>query len=767
VCLAGGLSQAQQTKNPPPVDSGAVIRTETKLVLVDAGVTDKKGYVHDLEAKNFRVWEDNKEQSVKSFSFEGDPASPSSGQRRYLVLFFDNSSMNPADQPRARQAAAKFIDANAGPNRLMAIVNFGGTLKIAQNFTQDAERLKNVVNGVKISSVASNDDGSGTLSGAEADFAARSSIMALRGLAKNLSSIPGRKVLILLTAGFPVNQEQLSEVTATIDACNKANVAIYPIDVRGVIATPLAALPFVDRSTPFAALKPVSFIPGSMAFFAAPQRGGGTGGAGGGAPAGGGGGTGGGGGRGGAGGGAGPVGGGAGAGGATPGGGGGGRGGSIGAGPSPIGGNPGGRGGPVTGGGAPPPIGGGRSGMPIAPFPSGTNPYNQFRELIPKFSDSGTVNQSVMYMLAEGTGGFVILNSNDLLAGMQKIGKELNEYYILGYTPPDSKEGSCHTLRVKVDRGGTTVRARSGYCNAKPRDLLAGNPVEKNLETIAAAARAGTVTASMQLPFFYTAPNVARVNVAMEINPEALKLKFEKQKGKLHAEINVLGIAYKSGGSVAARFSDTVKLDFEDKKQAENFEKKPLHYENQFDVASGEYKLSVVFSSGGENFGKLELPLVVDAYDTQQFFLSGLALSKEAHNAADLGVGLDAALIEDRQPLISHGAQVVPSGSNRFKKKDNALFYFEVYEPLLVTPDPQNPTVVAIQMRVLDRKSGEQKSDTGFMRIDLPANGGNPVIPVAEKMPVGPLVPGAYVLELTAADTAGKSIRRAVDFDIE
>ena len=38
---------------------------------MDAVVTDKKGaYVHDLEAKDFKVWEDNKEQQIKSFSFE-------------------------------------------------------------------------------------------------------------------------------------------------------------------------------------------------------------------------------------------------------------------------------------------------------------------------------------------------------------------------------------------------------------------------------------------------------------------------------------------------------------------------------------------------------------------------------------------------------------------------------------------------------------------------------------------------------------------------
>ena len=118
---------------------------------VDVVVQDKKGnYVHDLEQKDFKVWEDNKEQPIKNFSFEADPASPLAQQKKYLVLFFDLSSMNMGDQIQARQAAAKFIDANAGPNRLMAIANFGGSLQIAQNFTDDIERLKQVVSGAKV-----------------------------------------------------------------------------------------------------------------------------------------------------------------------------------------------------------------------------------------------------------------------------------------------------------------------------------------------------------------------------------------------------------------------------------------------------------------------------------------------------------------------------------------------------------------------------------------------------------------------------------------
>lgn len=764
----------------PVPQSGVVIKTETRLVLVDTVVTDKKGsYIKDLTAKDFKVYEDNKEQTIKSFSFEADPASSNNAQKHYMVLFFDTTTIDAGNQARARAAAARFIETNAGANRMIAVVNFTGTLRIAQNFTDDVERLKKAVINVKFSSTGdliSDASSGGTAVGgipqlsAGADFAVRGSILALRSLAKNLSSIQGRKILVLLTGGMPIGPDQMAEVTATLDVCNRANVAVYPIDIRGLVATvPVASLhaprfnPFRALTTVGALFEPAAYSPVVSSF----QRGG----PGGGVGAGGGGG---GGGRGGAGGGApgGGVGGGAPGGGAPGGGapgGGAGRGGAPGApgggagrggAPGAPGGAPGGRGGPV-GGGYPAP-GYGMPGQRPFGFPG---PYNQSRDIIPKIPESATSNQEIMHMLASGTGGFVIENSNDLLAGLQKIGQEQNEFYLLGYAPPEAEEGSCHVLRVKVDRGGANVRSRTGYCNPKPRDLLKGNPIEKELETRVAASKSGDVTAALQVPFFYTSPDVARVNIAMEIATD--NLKFEKEKGRMHAAINVLGIAYLPDGGVGARFSDTVKLDLPGKKEVEEFQSKPLHYENQFEVAAGKYNLKVVFSSGGESFGKLEAPLVVEPYQPSQFALSSIALSRQVMGASALGLGLDASLLEDKTPLIANNVRVVPSGSNQFGKSEPPLFYCEVYEPLLESPDPKNPLVVAIQLRILDRKTGEQKEDTGIMRIELPKDTGNPVIRLAERIPAEKLTPGAYSLEMTAMDNSGKTAKRLADFDMK
>ena len=739
---------------PPPATQSndtTVFRAESRLVLVDAVATDKKGnYIRDLTQKDFKVWEDGKEQAITSFSFEENTGS-SNSQPRYMVLFFDNSTMDFGDQAKARDAAAKFIDANAGPGRLIALADFGGTVRISQNFTSDAQRLKQVVMGLKTSAVSPNADPVTVaslgapplpvpaLGNAEADFGIHSVLLALRSLAKDLSTVPGRKTLVMLTSGFPLTPEYESEVTAVIDTCNKSNVAIYPIDVRGLTVPQLPGMqnrltpPSVHSTSGSVVQAAFHYSDGQpmlhLAAFAEPawafpvQHGGGGGGGG------------------------------------TGGGGGGGHGGG-GTGGGGTGGGHGGTGG--TGGGKSGGSGSTGAGGVGTTYNNGLyNQYNQPRQIIPPFPASASDNQQILYQLADGTGGFVILNTNDLLGGMDRIAKDQNQYYFLGYKPAVSADGSCHTLKVKVERGGTQVRARSGYCNVKPADLLAGNPIVKDLEARAGGEMKGNVTAVMQAPFFYTSPNIAQVHLAVEIPSAALK--FEKVKGKQRATLNILGIAYKADATIAARFSDTVNVDFDEKKQIEDFQKQPFRYENQFDIASGDYKLKVAFSSGNDTFGKLENPLVIDPYRGQDFSISGVALSNDIRRAADNSTGLDSQLLQDRTPLLFQGVQVAPSASNHFKKTDVAAVYAEVYEPLLKKP---NPPEVAYELIVVERKSGQEKYHIGER---TPAGkAGDPVIALGLRLPVSTLGPGSYQMKLRAVDSAGNASKtRTADFDVE
>jgi VWFA-related protein len=784
--LAPAPSRGQGQPAPPPPQAASpaeqqpvvVIRKESKLVLVDSVVTDKKGnYIRDLTQNDFKVFEDNKEQPVSTFSTGADAATQANGQRRYLILFFDNSTMAAPDQIQARSAATKFIAANAGPDRLMAVVDFGGSLRIVQNFTANADVLRAAVSGVKNSSVDPNAPAQGatvtvastglssfgsSLGNAEADFGARSMLLAVRSLAKNLRAIPGRKMVVLFSGGFPLTQENQSELTATIDACNKSNVAVYALDARGLVATApggsASRRSMAGKTHPASSHVPArKTSPHPRILLAAypamampdPQRpggggGGGTGGGGGGGPRGGGGGTGGGGtgggGKGGSGGGTG--------GGGTGGGGKGGTGGGTG------GGGKGGTGGGGTAGGT---RGGGTN--PVSNY--NNSPFNQPRTIVPPFPPSASSNQQILAALAEGTGGFTIFNTNDLLGGLDRIGREQNEFYILGYVPGDTPEGSCHTLKVKLNHGGMNVRARSGYCNTRTANVLEGKPLEKQLESRAMGSQTGSIHGVLQAPYFYTAPETARVNLAMEIPADTFQ--FNKDKGKYHANLNVLGIAYRADGTIGARFSDTVNMDLE-KDEWKEFTKLPYHYENQFDATPGTYRLTVVLSAGGDAFGKFESPLAIDPYDGKHFSLSGVALTNSAQRLNDIPTGLDAVLLEDRTPLVVKGMQIVPSGSNRFKRTDNVVMYTEIYEPLLTSA---TPPIVGMGYSIFDRASNQKVFFTGTQRADEYIQKGNSVIPIGMKVKIDGLKPGSYRLVMQAIDSAkNHAPDRTVDFDV-
>ena len=101
---------------PANDDSAPVIKSEVRVVLVDSVVTDKKGnYIRDLTAKDFRVWEDNKEQRITSFSMGDDPAAPDYSQKKYMVLFFDTSTRDFLNQVRRAASGSEVYRCQCRP----------------------------------------------------------------------------------------------------------------------------------------------------------------------------------------------------------------------------------------------------------------------------------------------------------------------------------------------------------------------------------------------------------------------------------------------------------------------------------------------------------------------------------------------------------------------------------------------------------------------------------------------------------------------------
>jgi hypothetical protein len=214
---------------------------------------------------------------------------------------------------------------------------------------------------------------------------------------------------------------------------------------------------------------------------------------------------------------------------------------------------------------------------------------------------------------------------------------------------------------------------------------------------------------------------------------------------------------------VGARFNDTVNLDLE-KDEWKEFAKTPYRYQNQFDAAAGTYKLTVVLSGGGDTFGKFEAPLQIEEYDGQHFSLGSVALTNSATRISDIPSGLDSALLEDRTPLVVKGMQVVPSASNRFKRKDNLILYTEIYEPGLMS---EKPPRVGFAYHIYERASNKDVFFSGLAPADDFIQKGNPVIPGGLLVKIKDLPPGSYRLVVQAVDSENhQAPNRSVDFEL-
>ena len=188
-----------------------------------------------------------------------------------------------------------------------------------------------------------------------------------------------------------------------------------------------------------------------------------------------------------------------------------------------------------------------------------------------------------------------------------------------------------------------------------------------------------------------------------------------------------------------------------------------MHYENQFDVAVGSYNLKVVFDSGDASFGKLESPLVINAYDGNDFAVSAIAFSKVFGKVSDSDANLDSVLLEGRSPLVAGAFQFTPTGVSRFKAADRVGMYFELYDPALV--GEQKPKV-AVEIRILDGKTLDLKQDSGNVLVDNFVHAGSPVVPTGLLLPTEKLPPGSYRVELKAIDSTGSFAIRTADFEI-
>ena len=227
----------------------------------------------------------------------------------------------------------------------------------------------------------------------------------------------------------------------------------------------------------------------------------------------------------------------------------------------------------------------------------------------------------------------------------------------------------------------------------------------------------------------------------------------------------MLGIAYRQDGSVAARFSDTVKLEYE-KKAAKDFAKGSFDYQNNFDIVPGSYTLKLALSAGGEKFGKYEVPLVVEPFSGTDLTMGGLALGEKFVPVSQFTANMDAALLEDRTPLIAKDMELVPSTTCRFAQGAAPVVYVEVFDPVL--KKDVGRVEVGVLYDIINKSTNQQVYSSNTVLITEFVQPGNPLISAGLSLPIGQLPSGNYRLEMKARDAYGNaSTSRTADFTVQ
>jgi VWFA-related protein len=285
--LANAAPIMRSQSAPPPQQPSAPaqpqyrVRVTSELVLVNVVVRDKKGnLIRGLKKEDFTVTEDGKRQEISTFDFENVDELPTAGpgektvtgtdasggllhssdapaldarDRRLVLLFFDFSGMDPEQIERGVDSAKKFVKEKMMPADLMALVSLSTNMRVDLDFTADKSKVLSILSaytsshgqGFEAGAEGSSEGAAETGGAFTADdtdyntFTADRKLLALQAIMQALGKINQKKSIIYFSNGISQsgvdNQSALRTTTA---AAVRANVSIYPLDVRGLQAFP-------------------------------------------------------------------------------------------------------------------------------------------------------------------------------------------------------------------------------------------------------------------------------------------------------------------------------------------------------------------------------------------------------------------------------------------------------------------------------------------------------------------------------------------------
>ena len=261
---SGRTPSSSSSIKPQEAPSGTpLFKSSVRRVILDVVVSDSLGRpVPGLTAHDFSVSEDGRTQAIRSFdAHDFDPVSdslpklpadlpantfvnvPRGPERGPLyVLLLDLLNMDTDDQPRARKQLFEFIRKKPAGTRFAVFV-LSDRLYQVQGFTEDRNALEQAIDPKnphsRIPKIFLYADNFRPYISTPAIFAE---------IGRYVADFPGRKNLIWFSGSFPSaimptsdpRVEALSvddQIKDATDSLARGRVAVYPVDVRGVVST--------------------------------------------------------------------------------------------------------------------------------------------------------------------------------------------------------------------------------------------------------------------------------------------------------------------------------------------------------------------------------------------------------------------------------------------------------------------------------------------------------------------------------------------------
>jgi len=349
-------------------------------------------------------------------------------------------------------------------------------------------------------------------------------------------------------------------------------------------------------------------------------------------------------------------------------------------------------------------------------------------------------SQSSMRALAEGTGGFLIANTNDFRKSFQQVADDLVTHYEVIYSPTPARfDGRLHKIEVKVARSDWLVESRTGYF-AMP-DLKDSAPMTPAEFTAMAVLNTEPRPHSFDFHFttYHFQKDGANTNTALAFELPSAKLgdTLDRASNTHKFQLSLLALVRDAKGEVVDKFSLEKPYYIPDAKLAA-VRADQLTYTHVLDLPPGRYTVdaAVLDREGAQatsETGNFEIPA-----PTRGLAISSLAMVEHL-DPAD-------ATPDPGDPFTFQGKHVVPMVEPAASTATKRWIYFVVYQD---KANPEKPKI-----RIQFKNGGHVVAD---QTSALPAADKNGAIAMFVAAPVRP---GACELEITAVQGSASAAER-------